>query len=142
MDANAECASSTSKPGSATEATGPWPTLADILKGNEEIRKDKAHKKMAFKVEMPESLAADLHAIEKLFEDDRPSWGVPSAHLEAAKPFEIPIATFPLVLETGQALVRTPPVQILHSFARDHGNEILWALFKKKGWPTSKGTRE
>nr|CCA18928.1 AlNc14C59G4391 [Albugo laibachii Nc14] len=106
------------------------PTLADTLKGPEELRKDKAAKKTQWKVEMPKPLAADLHAIDKLFEDGRPRWEVLSAHLTAAKPFALPIAKFSVVLETGQVLVRTPPAQILQSFVRDHGNLIIAELFE------------
>nr|CCA19889.1 AlNc14C81G5299 [Albugo laibachii Nc14] len=68
----------TPQPGAATStpvhaATEPSsrPTLADILKGHEEIRKYKAFKKAAFKVEMPKPLAADLRAIEMLFAEGR-----------------------------------------------------------------------
>ncbi|CCI11676.1 unnamed protein product [Albugo candida] len=99
--------------------TGNRPSLADILKGHEEIRKDKAAQKATWKVEMPKLLASDLRTIEKLFEEGRPSWEVLSAHLTVAKPFVLPSAKFSVVLETGQALVRTPPAHILQSFVRD-----------------------
>nr|CCA15716.1 AlNc14C14G1633 [Albugo laibachii Nc14] len=64
------------------------PTLADILKGHNETRKDKAAQKAKWK--------------------------------------------FSVVLETGQAFIRTPPAQILQSFARDHGNKIV-GEFKAAG---------
>nr|CCA15735.1 AlNc14C14G1641 [Albugo laibachii Nc14] len=101
------------------------PTLADILKGYNEIRKDKAAQKAKWKVEMPKPIASDLQAIDQLFEGGRPSWAVLSAHLQAAKPFTIPTAQFSVVLETGQAFIRTPSAQILQSFARDHGNKLV-----------------
>ncbi|CCI46830.1 unnamed protein product [Albugo candida] len=118
------------KPVEQGKKTGNRPSLADILKGHEEIRKDKAAKKATWKVEMPKPLASDLRAIEKLFEEGRPSWEVLSAHLTAAKPFVLPSAKFSVVLETGQALVRTPPAHILQSFVRDHGNVIVDELFE------------
>nr|CCA17457.1 AlNc14C35G3128 [Albugo laibachii Nc14] len=120
--------------GLTTEATGapaktdPRPTLADILKGKEEIRKDKAAKQARFKAAMPKPIAADVRAVEKLFANGRPSWDVLSAHLTAAKPFVVPSAKFSMVLETGQALAGTPPTQILESFARDHGNRKVEEL--------------
>nr|CCA17407.1 AlNc14C34G3082 [Albugo laibachii Nc14] len=80
------------------------PTLVDILK------------------------ASDLQAIDRLFEDDLPSWDVLSAYLIAAKAYVIPTARFSAVLETGQAFVRSPPAHILQSFARDHGNKIVGEL--------------
>nr|CCA18141.1 AlNc14C46G3696 [Albugo laibachii Nc14] len=139
----------TPQPGAATSTLvhaatepSPRPTLDDILKGHEEIRKDKASKKAAFTVEMPKLLAADLRAIEMLFAEGRPSWEVLSVHLDAAKPFDIPTATFPMVLETGRAFVRIPPAHILQSFARDHDNEILKGLLQEeKIGPHSKVAR-
>nr|CCA23002.1 AlNc14C176G8114 [Albugo laibachii Nc14] len=119
---------------------GPRPTLADILKVHEVIRKDKALKKATFKIEMPNPLAADLRAIEQIFEAGRPTWEVLFARLEAAQPFQIPRAKFSVVLETGQALVRTSPSQILQSFVRDHGNKSLAELFAKKNWSNFKNT--
>nr|CCA19835.1 AlNc14C80G5247 [Albugo laibachii Nc14] len=74
---------------------------------------------------MPKPIASDLQAIDQLFEGGRPSWAVLSAHFQAAKPFTIPTAHFSVVLETGQAFIRTPPAQILQSFARDHGNKLV-----------------
>ncbi|CCI49782.1 unnamed protein product [Albugo candida] len=87
------------------------PLLADILKGHEEIHKGKAVKKATWKVEMPKLLAADLSAIKKHF-------GRRSSKLG--------------LLETGQALVRTPPAHILQSFVRDHGNVIVDELFETR----------
>nr|CCA19830.1 AlNc14C80G5242 [Albugo laibachii Nc14] len=83
VDEASQPVQATPQPGAATStpvhaATEPSPrsTLADISKGHEEIRKDKATKKAAFKVEMPKPLAADLRAIEMLFAEGRPSWEV------------------------------------------------------------------
>lgn len=53
MEVDASSASSSSKPVKVASKTGHRPRLADILKGQEEIRKDKAAKKAKRKVEMP-----------------------------------------------------------------------------------------
>nr|CCA18947.1 AlNc14C60G4410 [Albugo laibachii Nc14] len=104
----------------------------DILKGKEEIRKDKAAKQAQFKAAMPKRLVADLRAIEKLSANERPSWDVLSTHLTVAKPFVVPGTKFSMVLETGEALAGTPPTQILESFARDHGNLKVEILFTQR----------
>lgn len=44
---------------------------------------------------MPKPIAADLQAIEQLFEAGRPSWGILSARLKAAKPSAVPEHGFP-----------------------------------------------
>ena len=115
MDVDDTPVSSTTKAEPKPAKNDNRPTLADILKRPEELRKDKATKKAQWKVGMPKPLAADLHAIDKLFEDGRPCWEVLSTHSTAAKPFALPVAKFPVVLETGQALVRTPPAHTLQS---------------------------
>ena len=130
MEVDDNSTSSTSKPVQEASGTDPRPSLAEILKGQEEIRKDKAAKKAKWKVEMPKPLASDLRAIEQLFQDGRPSWDVLAVHLEAAKPFTVPHAKYSVVLETGQTFVRTPHAQLLQSFARDHGNKILEELLE------------
>nr|CCA25917.1 AlNc14C332G10703 [Albugo laibachii Nc14] len=79
--------------------TDPRPTLADILKGKKEIRKDKAEKKARSRAAMPQPLAADLRNIGKIFAHGRPNWDVMSTQLTAV----VPSAQFPMVLETGQA---------------------------------------
>nr|CCA19881.1 AlNc14C81G5291 [Albugo laibachii Nc14] len=132
MEIDASGASSPPKPINNSGETAPRPTLADVLKGHEEIRKDKARKKAMFKAEMPKPLAADLHAIEQLFANRRPSWEVLSSHLTAAQTFAIPTAKISLVLETGQAFARIPPTQLLESFVRDHGNPVLEELFSRR----------
>ena len=129
MEVDDNTASSASKPVRTTSETDHRPSLAEILKGQEEVRKDKAIKKAKWKVEMPKPLASDLRAIEQLFQDGRPSWDVLAVHLAAAKPFILPSAKYSIVLETGQTFVRTPPAQILQSFVRDHGNTILDDFF-------------
>ncbi|CCI50852.1 unnamed protein product [Albugo candida] len=105
MEVDDNTASSASKPVETACETDHRPSLAEILKGQEEARKDKAVKKA------------------------NPSWDVLAVHLAAAKPFILPSAKFSIVLETGQTFVRTPPAQILQSFVRDHGNKILDDLF-------------
>nr|CCA26215.1 AlNc14C358G10971 [Albugo laibachii Nc14] len=102
-----------------------WSTL---VKGHEEIRKDKAAAKAKSKVDIPKHIASELKAIDQLFEEGRPTWDVLSAHLTAAKPFAIPTARLSVVLETGQVFVHSPPAHILQMFARDHGNKILGNL--------------
>ena len=54
------------------------------------------------------------------------------ASLQTAKPFSIPVSKYAIVLETGQALVWTPPAQMLRSFAQDRGNAILKRLLQDK----------
>nr|CCA17146.1 AlNc14C30G2849 [Albugo laibachii Nc14] len=136
MEVDDITASPPSNPVEQAPVTRPRPTLADKLKGHEEILK-----KAAFKVEMRKPLAADLRAIEQLFEAGRPTWEVLSARLEAAQPFQIPREKFSVVLETGQALVRTSLSQTLQSLVRDHGNKSLAERFApKKRWSNFKNT--
>ncbi|KAL0591439.1 hypothetical protein ABG067_001471, partial [Albugo candida] len=107
MEVDDKSASSASKPVKTASETDHRPSLAEILNGQEEVRKDKAVKKRS----------------------GRQSWDVLDVHLAAAKPIILPSAKYLIVLETGQTLVRTPSAQILQSFVRDHGSTILDDLF-------------
>ncbi|KAL0584516.1 hypothetical protein ABG067_005695 [Albugo candida] len=99
------------------------PTLAEIIKSQESLRKDQARALAKFRVELSKPKASDIEAILQLYADgEHPDWSVLSAKLEAARPFQIRKATFPMVLETGQSLTRTPNGKILTSLMRDHGN--------------------
>nr|CCA19885.1 AlNc14C81G5295 [Albugo laibachii Nc14] len=85
------------------------PTLADLPKSQESLRKDKARAKAQYRVELPMTKASDSEAIMKLYADgEHPEWSVLAAKLEAARPFQISEATIPMILDTGQALARTP----------------------------------
>nr|CCA17567.1 AlNc14C37G3231 [Albugo laibachii Nc14] len=124
-DTNASSSSPPTFNAPITKATRP--ILADIIKGHEEISNDKASTKAKGKAELPKPIASDLNAIDRLFEEVRPSWDVLSAHLTAAKPFVIPAARFSVGLETGQSFIRSPPA-LIQSFACDHGNNIVGEL--------------
>nr|CCA20180.1 AlNc14C87G5575 [Albugo laibachii Nc14] len=102
------------------------PTLADLLKSQESLRKDKARAKAQYRVELPKPKASDIKAIMKLYADgEHPEWSVLAAKFEAARPFQISKATIPMILETGQALSRTPNGKLLASLMKDHGNPVF-----------------
>ena len=112
----------------STPAKGP--TLADVLRSQETIRKDKKKANSAFRVEIPKPSAANLRAIEHLYADGRPSWDILSAKLASARPFELPCARFFMVLETGQELSRIDNAKILQSFVRDNANPVVEDLLE------------
>ena len=88
--------------------------LADILRSQEKIRKDKKKAKSAFRVEIPKPSAANLREIEQLYADGRPSWEILSAKLASARPFELPCAKYFMILETGQELARVDNANLLY----------------------------
>ena len=109
------------------------PTLAELLKSQESLRKDKARVKAQYRVELAKPKASDIEAIMQLYADGgHPEWSVLAGKLEAARPFQIPKASFPMILETGQALVRTSNAKILSSLMRDHGNPVVQSLLDSK----------
>nr|CCA23595.1 AlNc14C200G8656 [Albugo laibachii Nc14] len=112
---------------------GKPPTLADLLKSKESLRKDKIKAKAQYRVELPQSKASDIAAIMKLYADGgHPEWSVLAEKLEAARPFQIVKATCPMILETGQALTRTPNGKLLISLMRYHGNPVFGSLLDSK----------
>ena len=118
-------------PESATTSTpAKGPTLADVLRSQEKIRKDKKKANSAFRVEIPKPSAANLREIEHLFADGRPSWDILSAKLASARPFKLPCARFFMVLETGQELARVDNAKILQSFVRDNANPVVEELLE------------
>nr|CCA23005.1 AlNc14C176G8117 [Albugo laibachii Nc14] len=112
---------------------GKPPTLADLLKSKESLRKDKIKAKAQYCVELPQPKASDIEAIMKLYADGgHPEWSVLAEKWEAARPFQIVKATCPMILETGQALTRTPNGNNLSSLTRDHGNPVFGSLLDSK----------
>ena len=84
------------------------PTLAEILKTQEPLRKYKARAKEQYLLELPKTKASDIEAIMKLYDDEgHPEWSVLAAKLETARTFLIPKASFPMFLGTGQLLSNT-----------------------------------
>ena len=69
----------------STPAKGP--TLADVLRSQEKLCKDKEKAKTAFRVELPKPSAANLREIENLFAEGHPSWEVSSEKLYSARPY-------------------------------------------------------
>ena len=110
------------------------PTLADLIKSQESLRKDQATARAGeISRGAPKAEAPDVEVILQLYADgEHPDWSVLSAKLEAARPFQIRKATFPMVLETGQSLTRTPNGKILSSLMRDHGNPVFESLSESR----------
>lgn len=70
MEVDDTLSSSPSQSVEQAKKTGNRPSLPDILQGKEEIRKDTARRRPNSTAEMPEQLAADLRAIEKVLRMD------------------------------------------------------------------------
>ena len=127
VESGPKCTTSTS-PAPATvipPTPAHGPSLASVLKQQEELRKDKEQKKAKYQVEMPKPLGADIYAIEKLYADGRPDWDVVAAKISAAQPYQLLRAEHAMIIETGQELGKTSPAKILSSFLRDHGNSVV-----------------
>nr|CCA23049.1 AlNc14C178G8159 [Albugo laibachii Nc14] len=108
-------------------------TLADLLKSKEFLRKENIKAKAQFRVELPQPKASHIEAIMKLYADaGHPEWSVLAEKVEAARPFQIVKATCPMILETGQALTRTPNGKLLSSLMRYHGNPVFGSLLDSK----------
>nr|CCA22214.1 AlNc14C147G7433 [Albugo laibachii Nc14] len=109
------------------------PTLVDLIKSNESLRKDKERAKARYRVELPKPKASAIEAMLQLYADGgHPEWSVLAVNLEAARPFQISTATFRMILETGQALAHTPNGHILTSLMKNHGNPTFASLLDSK----------
>ena len=77
-------------------------TMAELLKSYESLRKDKTQAKAQLRVEFPKTKASNVKAIIQLHADGaHPKWSVLAGKLEAPRPFQIPKASFLMILETG-----------------------------------------
>ena len=83
-------------------------------------------------VEKLKPLAADLRAIEKRNQGVSSQLGGFVFILGSGKTVRYSQGNVSMVLETGQALFRTPPACILQYFASDHENEILKGFIQEK----------
>nr|CCA19827.1 AlNc14C80G5239 [Albugo laibachii Nc14] len=130
------CATSTSQTrtrATASEDKPERPTLADLIKSKESLRKDKAREKSQYRVELPKPKASDIKAIVQLYADGGDvDWSVLDAKLEAARPLQKSMATLTIISETGQALARSPNGQILTSFIKDYVNPAFANLLDSK----------
>ncbi|CAH0485663.1 unnamed protein product [Peronospora farinosa] len=108
------------------------PTMAELLRQHEHLRRDRAVIEAARKrVETPKPLAVDIEAIERQYAAGH-DWSLIASRMEQARPYQLPRAKFDMVIETGRALAKTSVHKILASLAGpDHGNSELEELYKQ-----------
>lgn len=107
----------------ARQGTHP-PTLRTLLQRTTEIRRDHVEAPEKKKVELPKPLAADIEAIDALYEAGG-DWSALAPRIDRARPYMLPRARYVMVIETGQAFQRTSPNKLLTSFSNDHGNQVV-----------------
>ncbi|KAF1330506.1 putative Pollike protein, partial [Globisporangium splendens] len=107
----------------ARQGTQP-PTLRSLLQRTKEIRRDHVEPPEKNRVELPKPLAADIEAIDALYEAGG-DWSALAPRIDLARPYVLPRARYVMVIETGQAFQRTSPNKLLASFSNDHGNEVV-----------------
>ncbi|KAL8024078.1 hypothetical protein Plhal710r2_c005g0021591 [Plasmopara halstedii] len=106
------------------------PTMADLLRQQETIRRDNAEVEAARRrVETPKPLACDIEAIERQYAAGG-DWSFISTRMEQARPYELPRAKYDMVIDTGRTFAKTPLQKIMVSLAgKHHGNEALEKLY-------------
>ncbi|KAF1335930.1 hypothetical protein FI667_g989, partial [Globisporangium splendens] len=100
------------------------PTLRSLLQRTKEIRRDHVEPPEKKRVELPKPLAADIEAIDALYEAGG-DWSALAPRIDLARPYVLPRARYVMVIETGQAFQRTSPNKLLASFSNDHGNDVV-----------------
>lgn len=107
-------------------------TMAELLRRNEDIRRDHVASQAARKrVETPKPLAVDIEAIERQYAAGM-DWSLIASRLSQARPYQMPTAKFDMVIDTGKALAKTSVHKILASLSGpDHGNPVLEELYKR-----------
>uniref|UniRef100_K3XBH9 Uncharacterized protein n=2 Tax=Globisporangium ultimum (strain ATCC 200006 / CBS 805.95 / DAOM BR144) TaxID=431595 RepID=K3XBH9_GLOUD len=108
------------------------PTMAELLRQQEHLRRDRAVVEAARKrVETPKPLAVDIEAIERQYAAGG-DWSLIASRMEQARPYQLPKAKYDMVIDTGRALAKTSVHKILASLAGpDHGNSALEELYKQ-----------
>ncbi|KAF1331688.1 hypothetical protein FI667_g4271, partial [Globisporangium splendens] len=119
-------------PAPSSPATDTRLSMADILRLQEDIRRDRAVVDASRRrVETPKPLAVDIEAIERQYAAGG-DWSNIASRLEQARPYQLPRAKYDMVIETGRALAKTPVQKILASLASSgHGNAALEELYKR-----------
>jgi hypothetical protein len=107
----------------ARQGTQP-PTLRSLLQRTKEIRRNQVEPPKKKRIGMPKPLAADIEAIDALYEAGG-DWSAIALRIEQARPYVLPRARYVMVIETGQAFQRTSPFKLLTSFSNDHGNQVV-----------------
>ncbi|KAF1331476.1 putative Pollike protein, partial [Globisporangium splendens] len=119
-------------PASSASATDTRLSMADVLRLQEDLRRDRAVVDASRRrVETPKPLAVDIEAIERQYAAGH-DWSNIASRLEQARPYQLPRAKYDMVIETGRALAKTPVQKILASLASSgHGNAALEELYKR-----------
>uniref|UniRef100_K3XAV1 Uncharacterized protein n=1 Tax=Globisporangium ultimum (strain ATCC 200006 / CBS 805.95 / DAOM BR144) TaxID=431595 RepID=K3XAV1_GLOUD len=106
--------------------------MAEILRFQEDLRRDKVAVESARRrVETPKPLAIDIETIERQYAVGG-DWSLIASRMEQARPYQLPIAKYDMVIETGRALVKTPLQKTMASLAgTSHGNSALEELYKR-----------
>ncbi|KAF1331469.1 putative Pollike protein, partial [Globisporangium splendens] len=119
-------------PASSASAADTRLSMADVLRLQEDLRRDRAVVDASRRrVETPKPLAVDIEAIERQYAAGG-DWSNIASRLEQARPYQLPRAKYDMVIETGRALAKTPVQKILASLASSgHGNAALEELYKR-----------
>ncbi|KAF1320324.1 hypothetical protein FI667_g12572, partial [Globisporangium splendens] len=119
-------------PASSASAADTRLSMADVLRLQEDLRRDRAVVDASRRrVETPKPLAVDIEAIERQYTVGG-DWSNIASRLEQARPYQLPRAKYDMVIETGRALAKTPVQKILASLASSgHGNAALEELYKR-----------
>uniref|UniRef100_K3WG12 Uncharacterized protein n=1 Tax=Globisporangium ultimum (strain ATCC 200006 / CBS 805.95 / DAOM BR144) TaxID=431595 RepID=K3WG12_GLOUD len=119
-------------PASSAPAVDTRLNMAEVLRLQEDLRRDKAAVDASRRrVETPKPLAVDIEAIERQYAAGA-NWSTIAARLEQARPYQVSRARYDMVIETGRTLAKTPIQKILASLVSSgHGNAVLEELYKR-----------